>query len=124
MSYVLIVEDDVNVAKAIADMVELLGWEAAIANGPRPALELLRERPPAVALLDLNMSGVDGLEVCRFMKRDPRTSSVEVVFVSAEDDPRTVEKAKLAGAIDYVVKPLEMDRLEAILERISGKKKA
>lgn len=118
MSYVLIVDDDVAVAQAISNLVSLFDWEARIVHGPRSAIMALQKEPPALILLDLNIPGVDGLEVCRYIKRDPLARDIAVVFVTAEDDPGMVEKARQAGAMDYLVKPIDVDRLEEILKRL------
>ncbi|MCC6904805.1 MAG: response regulator [Anaerolineae bacterium] len=119
MSYVMIVDDDVNMAQAIADMVSLLDRETYVAHGPRQAILHLREAMPDLILLDLNMGGVDGLEVCRYIKRDPAYGDTPVVFVTAEDDPGLMEKARAAGAQDYLVKPVDFDRLEAVIARLA-----
>lgn len=118
MSYILIVDDDQNMANAIADMVSLFDWPTQIANGPRQAIRLLHSKRPALMLLDLNMDGVNGLEVCRYIKRDPITKDTPVIFVTAEDDPSFIEKAREAGAIDYLIKPVDIDKLESILEKL------
>lgn len=118
MSYVLIVDDDQGMAQALADMVGLFDWDTQIVTSPRAALELLGRNPPVLILLDLNMPGVNGMEVCRYIKRDPVTGNTPVVFVSAEDDPGTRERARDAGASDYLVKPVEVDQLEQVLEKL------
>jgi CheY-like chemotaxis protein len=118
MTYVLVVDDDATMAQTIADMVSLFDWRAQIAHGPRPALQAIQVEPPALILLDLNMPGVDGFEVCRFIKRDPIAGKTPVVFVSAEDAPSMQEKAKEAGASDYLIKPVDIDRLEVILGKL------
>ena len=118
MSYVLIVDDDPTVAQTIADMVGLFDWKTQIAHGPRPALQAIQKAPPALILLDLNMPGVDGFEVCRYIKRDPIAAATPVVFVTAEDAPSMKEKAREAGASDYLIKPVDIDRLEVILDQL------
>lgn len=118
MAYVLIVDDDTNMAKAIADMVSLFDWDAQAVYSPRAAIQAMQNRLPALLLLDLNMNGVDGLEVCRYIKRDPLMGSTPVVFITAEDDPSFVIKAREAGAQDYLVKPIDLDRLEEILQKL------
>jgi CheY-like chemotaxis protein len=118
MSYVLIVDDDKVMAEAIADMVSLFDWETQIAHGPRPAIQAIQSNPPALILLDLNMPGVDGMEVCRFIKRDPIAGPIPVVFVTAEDAPSVKQAALNAGASDYLVKPIDIDHLEAILDKL------
>jgi CheY-like chemotaxis protein len=121
MSYVLIVDDDPNMAQALADMVGLFDWKTRIVTSPRAALEMLQRETPALMLLDLNMPGVNGMEVCRYIKRDPLAGNTPVVFVSAEDDLDTRERAREAGAMDYLVKPVELDRLEELLTKLPGK---
>jgi|GEM_PF-2304165 len=118
MSYVLIVDDDPGMAQALADMVGLYDWTTRIVTSPRAALEMIQREPPVLMLLDLNMPGVNGMEVCRYIKRDPIAGTTPVVFVSAEDDPDTRERAREAGAMDYLVKPVELDRLEELLDKL------
>ncbi len=118
MPYVLIVDDDHNMAQALADMVSLFDWNTQIVTSPRAALEALQRNPPALILLDMNMPGVNGMEVCRYIKRDPIAGNTPVVFVSAEDDPGTKLKAKEVGAMDYLVKPVDLDQLEQVLEKL------
>ncbi len=118
MSYILIVDDDTSMAQTLADMVGLFDWQTQIVNSPRAALELLQRNLPGLILLDLNMPGVDGMEVCRYIKRDPIAGQTPVVFVTAEDDPGTRARAREAGAMDYLIKPVDMDRLEEVLNRL------
>jgi CheY-like chemotaxis protein len=118
MSYVLIVDDDTSMAQTVAQMVSLFDWDTAIAPSPRAALERISRRPPALILLDLNMPGVDGFEVLGYIKRDPFAGDTPVVFVSAEDDPSIIARAKQAGAMDYLVKPIDFDKLEKVLCQI------
>lgn len=115
MSYVLVVDDDQQTAEGLSDMVSLLGHETEIALSPRTAIESIQRRTPMLILLDLNMPGVDGLEVCRYIKRDPAAGSAPVIFITAEDDPTIIEKAKEAGASGYMVKPVAFEALETVL---------
>ncbi len=118
MSYVLVVDDNTVMAEALADMVRVLDWPAQVAQGPRAALQALQRAQPALILLDLRMHGIDGIEVLKYIKRDPMYGQIPVVFVTAEDDPDVEEKTRAAGASDYLVKPVEVDRLEALLSTI------
>jgi CheY-like chemotaxis protein len=121
MSYVLIVDDDTNMGQTLADMVGLFDWTTQVVTSPRAAIESLQRNPPSLILLDLNMPGVDGMEVCRYIKRDPVAGDTPVVFVTAEDDPGTKARAREAGAMDYLVKPVDIDRLEELLEKLPKK---
>lgn len=118
MSYVLIVDDDHEMAQALSDMVGLFDWNTHIVTSPRAALEMIQRNRPSLILLDMNMPGVNGMEVCRYIKRDPIAGNTPVVFVSAEDDPQTKEKAREAGAMDYLVKPVDLDQLEQLLDKL------
>mgnify|MGYP001480068732 CR=1 FL=1 len=118
MSYVLIVDDDVEISKVIADMVQLIGWRTQIVHSPRAAMMKVQSSPPALILLDLNMPGVDGIEVLGYIKRDPMAGDIPVVFVTAEDDPGIKERVRKAGAMDYLIKPVDFDDLESILDRL------
>ena len=102
MSYVLVVDDEVRMTEALADMLNLLGYEVRVAHSPRRAMEAILTELPRMILLDLNMPGVDGVEVCRYIKRDPEAKHTPVVFVSAEDDPSVIQKAKAAGATAFL----------------------
>ena len=72
-------------------------------------------RPPRVVLLDLQLPRVDGLEVLRRIKRDPRTQSIPVVVLTSSRERRDIREAYLRGANSYVVKPVEYAELTAKL---------
>jgi CheY-like chemotaxis protein len=115
MSYVLIVDDEVSMTETLADMLNLLGYETRVAYSPRRAMEAILAELPRMILLDLNMPGVDGMEVCRYIKRDPEAKHTPVVFISAEDDPSIIQRAKEAGATAFLTKPVDLDQLEQLL---------
>jgi len=73
-------------------------------DGPQ-ALAVMRAAPPEIVLLDIRLPGMDGYEICRQMKADPRTKDIPVIFVSALDDGLDKARAFEVGGIDYVAKP-------------------
>ena len=115
---VLIVEDDRQMAQGLAAQVGVLGHTVVIAYGPRMAIQQLNQVIPDVIFMDLNMPGLNGLEVLRFLRRDPTTATVPVVIVSASDDKETISAALEAGANDYIVKPPTIDAIEDALARV------
>ncbi len=115
---VLIVEDDRQMAQGLAAQVGVLGHTVVIAYGPRMAIQQLNQVIPDVIFMDLNMPGLNGLEVLRFLRRDPTTATVPVVIVSASDDKETISAALEAGANDYIVKPPTIDAIEEALARV------
>ncbi len=116
--YALVVDDARVAANTIAQALKLLGYDAQVAYGPRPAIESLERRVPDVILLDINMPGMDGVEVCRYLRRDPRTAEVPIVAISSEAQEATIAKARQAGANAFLPKPIDMDALERVLKRV------
>src|SRR5204862_4051924 len=114
----LVVDDDKTTANSLADLLRLLGHAVTVSFGPRSALFRLRESIPDIVFLDVNMPGVDGLEICRYIRRDPSTSKVPVVIISANEEKAHQDAAFLAGANYYIVKPAMFEDLEKALERV------
>ena len=79
------------------------------------ALDIARNDPPDLVLLDLHRPDLPGEEVLRMLRRDPRTESVPVVVVSADATPGQVERLRGEGAQEYLTKPLDVRRLLEVL---------
>ncbi len=108
---VLIAEDDSDILELIVDCIEAIGWRTCRARDGRTALEMARARLPQLALLDVRMPNLDGLEVTRRLKGDPRTSSIAVLILTASVDGTQPEQASAAGADGYLAKPFTTARL-------------
>ncbi len=117
MPTALVVDDNRASADALCSLLSLFGLEATAAYGPRSALEMAAVHRPDVVFLDLNMPGVNGLEVLRFFKRDPALADVPVIVVTSDDQPETHTHVRRAGALDVIVKPPTAEALEAALRR-------
>lgn len=115
---VLIVEDDHQMAQSLAAQVGVLGHTVAIAYGPRMALQQLSQVVPDVIFMDLSMPGLNGLEVLRFLRRDPTTAAVPVVIVSANDSQEIISAALQAGASEYLIKPPTIEAIAQALDRV------
>jgi PleD family two-component response regulator len=119
MKKALVVDDNRQMAESLQKMLKMLGIEVEIAFGSRAALLSLHDydKPtPDMVFLDINMPGIDGLEVLGFMKREPIWADVPVFIVSSDDQPETIARAKANGVKGYIVKPADFDRLEAALK--------
>ena len=116
--YALVVDDTRIAATTIAQALTLLGYRAEVAYSPRVAIESISKRVPDVILLDINMPGIDGVEVCRYLRRDPRTEKVPIVAMSSEAQEETVDQVYEAGANAFLAKPIDIDILERALNRI------
>ena len=118
---VLVVEDDADIARLVAYHLRAGGFEASLSRDGREALEAARREPPDLIVLDLMLPGVDGLEVCRELKRTPATSRVPVIMLTARGDETDRVAGLELGADDYVVKPFSprelVLRVRAVLRR-------
>lgn len=118
MSGALVIDDNRSTADALCQMLSVLGLEAHPAYGSRPALTILGTQTPHLILLDINMPGVDGLEILAYLKREPRLATVPVVVVTSDDQPETRRQVMAGGASDMLLKPVALDALENALRGI------
>ena len=107
---VLIVEDDRQMAQGLAAQVGVLGHTVVIAYGPRMAIQQLNQVIPDVIFMDLNMPGLNGLEVLRRLRR---TSAVPVIMLTARDAVMDKVSGLDMGADDYITKPFSIEELLA-----------
>jgi DNA-binding response OmpR family regulator len=112
---IIIVDDDRDTRELLAMALETEGFEvASAANGLR-LISSLQLRRPHLILLDVNMSWIDGFELCKAVKKNESFRDIPVIFVSGRGEPEDRRKGIEAGAADYFVKPLD---LEALIARI------
>lgn len=116
---VTIVDDDRDTRELLSQVLESEGFEVnAAANGLRLIASLQLQRPHVI-LMDVNMSWIDGFELCKAVKKNPQFQDIPVVFMSGRGEPEDKRKGIEAGAADYFVKPLDLsqliDRLRALI---------
>ncbi len=115
---ILIVEDEVNIATPTKTYLERDGFEVTHVLSGEDGLRVMEEDPPNLVLLDLNLPGIDGLEVCRRIRA---TSQVPIIMLTARDDDIDKIVGLEVGADDYVTKPFNarelVARVKAILRR-------
>lgn len=112
-SSVLIVDDVSDNLDLLTGMLKEQGYRARPVPNGRLALRAARNDPPDLILLDVDMPGMNGLEVCRKLKADGRTRDIPVIFVSALGNTADVVKGLRAGGIDYIVKPFQAEEVLA-----------
>ena len=123
MSYAYVIDDNRETADSLSQWLSLFNYETRIALGPLPAIEALTRRVPDVIFLDIHMQGMDGVEVCRYIRRDPRTAEVPIIGMSSDTQSTLVERVRLAGANGFLGKPLEFEALKGVLsavEKLNG----
>ena len=102
---ILVVDDTPDNLRLLAAMLNTEGYEVRKALNGKMALTACQMVLPDVILLDINMPGMDGYEVCKHLKADHKTSQIPVVFISALDDVLDKVKAFDVGGADYITKP-------------------
>lgn len=104
-STILIIDDNPDMIRMLCAIVQTEGEVLFATDGPG-GLALARERCPALILLDVEMAGMDGYEVCRQLKADPLSAGCAIIFVTARLDMESEVRALDAGAVDFITKPL------------------
>lgn len=110
---VLIVDDDVVAIKMLRNALEAMPVQFHFATRGEEALQLAGEVRPHIILLDAQLPGLDGFEVCRRLKADAQLADTPVIFVTRADDPLTEALALEAGAVDFIGKPYRPAVLKA-----------
>jgi cyclic di-GMP phosphodiesterase len=109
---ILVVDDDPMLRRFLARFLAGEGFLVAAAGNGQEALAQIADRPPDLVLLDLDMPGVNGMEVCRRVKADPTTRLIPVLILTGRDiDSR--RPAWDAGADEYLIKPIRSSELAA-----------
>ena len=109
---VLLIEDDTDIGEAISYQLERVGLQVKVAKTGEEGLEAVR-RGVDLVLLDLNLPGMDGLEVCRMIRKQTTTAHVPIIIVSARADEVDRVLGLEMGADDYMVKPFSLKELAA-----------
>jgi len=121
MQRILVVEDDMEIARTLRDFLDVAGFEASVVGDGSAALAAVRGDKPDLVVLDLGLPGVDGLDVARELRR---TSTIPIVMLTARGEETDRIVGLELGADDYLVKPFSpkelVARVRAVLRRTSG----
>ena len=104
---VLVVDDEAGVRRVLTRLLSAEGYEVLEAASGQEGLELLWTHGADTVLLDVMMPGMDGLEVCRRIRKNSRTAHTPVVFITAAVDREFRRQARKAGADDFLAKPFD-----------------
>ncbi|HYW72088.1 MAG TPA: response regulator [Pyrinomonadaceae bacterium] len=123
---ILIIEDDPDIAEVLRYGLEARHFETRVAATGNEGLSasLDKERPPLLILLDQLLPGMNGLDICRRIRREPSIADVPIIMVTAKASETDFLDAKAAGVDDYVTKPFSvtrvMERVEFLLESLEA----
>lgn len=113
---ILIVDDEPANLQLLADLLKQRGHAVRVAPSGQLALNYINRQKPDLILLDVNMPGMDGYEVCRRLKDNPDWAMIPVIFISASDEEQNVVQSFATGGVDYVTKPFHSAEVEARVE--------
>ncbi len=124
MATVVLAEDDPDIRDLVAFKLRQVGHEVRPFEDGVSALTSAREDVPDIAILDIMMPGISGLDVCRELRNDPLTADVPVIILTARAQESDIEAGFAAGADDYIVKPFSprelASRVQAVLARVQA----
>ena len=112
---ILIVDDNAQNLKLARVVLANEGFDVYTASNAEDALELLRTVTPRLILMDIQLPGMDGLELTRRLKADPATRSIRVIALTAYAMKGDDEKAFAAGCDGYITKPIDVERLPVVV---------
>ena len=121
MQRILVVEDDMEIARTLRDFLDVAGFDASVVGDGSSAIAAVRGDKPDLVVLDLGLPGIDGLDVARELRR---TSTIPIVMLTARGEETDRIVGLELGADDYLVKPFSpkelVARVRAVLRRTSG----
>jgi two-component system alkaline phosphatase synthesis response regulator PhoP len=119
---ILVVDDEPDLVELVKDVLERNNYSVISARNADIAIKKVRESKPDLIILDLNLPGIGGIEVCRILKRDRKTNSIPIIMLTVKSTETDKIAGLEAGADDYMTKPFStaelVARTRAVLRRI------
>lgn len=121
---ILIIEDNQDVRENIQELLELYGYNALVAADGKQGVVAAKDLMPDLIICDIMMPGLDGYGVLQILSRQPETSAIPFIFLTAKSETGDIRKGMSMGADDYITKPFEESvLLQAIEVRLQKSKK-
>ena len=114
----MIIEDEPDAAEMFAEMMRVNGFRVVKMSSSAPAIPMLTQEKPDVVILDVMMPDISGLEVLRYVRREPALSAIPVIVVSAKSMPSDIKIGLEAGASLYLTKPVGFLDLKQAVEQV------
>jgi signal transduction histidine kinase/ActR/RegA family two-component response regulator len=116
----LLVEDNLDIADTLAELLTATGHTVELAGSAEQALERLRERRPEVVLCDIGLPGMDGLELATRLRADPELTDLKLVAMTGFGDASTQGRIEKAGFDRHLIKPVQLEALRQCLSRVAA----
>lgn len=108
---ILIVDDKVENLDFLAQMLRKHNYKVRLATNAKIAFKSAKVAPPNLVLLDINMPGMNGYELCRLLKKEAKTKDIPIIFLSASGQTFNKVEAFTAGGVDYITKPFDISEV-------------
>jgi len=115
---VMIIEDEPDAAEMLAEMMRVSGYRVVKMFSSGPAISMIAQERPDAIILDIMMPDISGLEVLRYMRREPNLAAIPVIIVSAKTTPLDIKNGLEAGATMYLTKPVGFHELARAMEQV------
>lgn len=115
---VMIIEDEADAAELFSEMMRINGFRVIKMFSSAPAIPIIAQERPDVILLDVMMPDISGLEVLRYIRREPELASIPVIILSAKSMPSDIKTGLEAGASMYLTKPVGFQDLKQAVEKV------
>ena len=115
---ILVVDDNADAASTLAELLQMVGYEVRCAGDGEAALALLEDYVPELALLDIGLPGMDGYQLARLLRADPRMAKARLVALTGYGRDNDRARALEARFDEHLVKPVMADRLLEVLQRL------
>jgi DNA-binding response OmpR family regulator len=112
---VLVIDDEPEITEIVETFLTESGYTVAVENAPAKAVAKAREFKPDVILLDIMMPVMDGYDICRELKKDPKLGSVPVIFLTGKDRSDDQGRSFKSGGDMFIKKPFSCERLLEIV---------
>ncbi|MEW6321403.1 MAG: response regulator transcription factor [Acidobacteriota bacterium] len=123
MSRILVAEDDADIANLVTLYLQKAGFETGVVANGRDVVPRVRQEAPDLLVLDWMLPGLDGLDICRTLRADPRTAGIPIIMLTAKGEESDRIVGLEVGADDYITKPFSPNevvaRIRALLRRAS-----
>lgn len=108
---ILLVDDEEGFLSVIKEALEIRGFDIVTAKSAIEAGLELSSKKPDLILMDIKMPGIDGLQACAALKKNPDTANIPTMVVSAISEEAQIKKARKMGISDYFIKPVDIEKL-------------
>lgn len=115
---ILVVEDDDDNRLMMKVMLKMKGYRVVEARDGEEALRVMEEDPPGLIMTDLQLPGLSGFALAHRVRQTPTLSAVPIVVLSGHDPIQHRALSLAAGCNEFLLKPVDFERLEAVLERL------